>query len=216
MSTTFNQKLKPANWRRVSLDWGLFLILAIAIKLNLTNGLDQGFTHLITAFQSGSRTTIFNWLTWSGSPIITLAGCLLLALVYILREQLLQAAIILLTIISGDGFAWIFKMLIQRPRPLVTETINQGFSFPSAHMVGAIILVSLLCHYWHPANHRYRVLQILIGFSWVALVGLSRIYLQAHFATDVLGGMLLGWTCWRTVTVLLPMMINRHLQRIDS
>lgn len=85
----------------------------------------------------------------------------------------------------------LLKTLIQRPRPegyrLVAES---GFSFPSGHSMVAMafygLLIWMVWHYEKDALvHRLGV----IGFGLViVLVGLSRIYLGVHYASDVLAG----------------------------
>lgn len=85
----------------------------------------------------------------------------------------------------------LLKTLIQRPRPegyrLVAES---GFSFPSGHSMVAMafygLLIWMVWRYEKDALvHRLGV----IGFGLViVLVGLSRIYLGVHYASDVLAG----------------------------
>ena len=85
----------------------------------------------------------------------------------------------------------LLKTLIQRPRPegyrLVAES---GFSFPSGHSMVAMAFYGLLIWMvWrHEKDSLVRRLGV-IGFGLViVLVGLSRIYLGVHYASDVLAG----------------------------
>lgn len=61
------------------------------------------------------------------------------------------------------------------------------------------MLVLIVCHYLRPQTVRNRILELVIAISWLAFVALSRVYLQAHYPTDVVGAMLLAWSCWQTV-----------------
>lgn len=85
----------------------------------------------------------------------------------------------------------LLKTLIQRPRPegyrLVAES---GFSFPSGHSMVAMAFYGLLIWIvWrYEKDSLVRRLGV-IGFGLViVLVGLSRIYLGVHYASDVLAG----------------------------
>lgn len=85
----------------------------------------------------------------------------------------------------------LLKTLIQRPRPegyrLVAES---GFSFPSGHSMVAMAFYGLLIWMvWrYEKDSLVRRLGV-IGFGLViVLVGLSRIYLGVHYASDVLAG----------------------------
>ena len=85
----------------------------------------------------------------------------------------------------------ILKELVQRPRPedinLVVET---GFSFPSGHSMVAMAFFGLLVWLvWHYEKDRTMRLACCGGFSLIILlIGISRIYLGVHYASDVLAG----------------------------
>ncbi|GAB2825642.1 hypothetical protein GCM10027276_30710 [Comamonas piscis] len=103
-------------------------------------------------------------------------------------------------------WAWVFfiglnglvvrllKNLLDRARPEVLhEMLTSGASFPSGHTSGAVVVYGLL---WLVLRGRLapaasRALAWLCG-ALVATIALSRILLQAHFASDVLAGALLG------------------------
>ena len=83
------------------------------------------------------------------------------------------------------------KFVVQRPRPEGFRLADAtGFSFPSGHSMVAMAVFGLLAWYvWrYEKNPRRRaVLLVLLGFV-VVMVGVSRIYLGVHYASDVLGG----------------------------
>lgn len=65
-----------------------------------------------------------------------------------------------------------------------------GRSFPSGHTAQTFFLVALMVHRFHPG------VAVVVGLYFVAaLVGLTRMYVGAHYPRDVLGGALLG-TLW--------------------
>jgi membrane-associated phospholipid phosphatase len=88
------------------------------------------------------------------------------------------------------------KILVKRPRPAFDDAIVhlETFSFPSGHVAVSTVLYSLLAAYII-ANTRsagVRVASVLAAFALVALVGSSRMYLGAHYPTDVLGAIVEG------------------------
>ena len=109
----------------------------------------------------------------------------------------LEAIFILITS-SSNFLNWIVKRLIKRPRPsqelvTVTRVINEP-SFPSGHVMHYInwfgLLTYLLATNWRSGKLRNSL--IAICASMIALVGPSRIYLGAHWPSDVMAGYIYG------------------------
>lgn len=103
---------------------------------------------------------------------------------------------VMLASLSCLPIFFLIKELVRRARP-VNEYVSShglhGFSFPSGHATGSAVvygMVALLI--W--SNNRQAWARVaswsLLGL--IVLVGVSRVYLGAHFPTDVLGGWLLA------------------------
>ena len=93
---------------------------------------------------------------------------------------------------------WIVKRLIKRPRPTnelvtVTRVINEP-SFPSGHVMHYMNWFGLLIYFlttnWR--SGRLRNTLIAISASLILLVGPSRVYLGAHWPSDVMAGYIYG------------------------
>src|SRR3989441_3144931 len=109
----------------------------------------------------------------------------------------LEAIFILLTS-SSNILNWTVKRLIKRPRPTeelvtVTRVINEP-SFPSGHVMHYInffgLLDYLLATNWR--SGRLRNILIAVCSSLIALIGPSRVYLGAHWPSDVMAGYIYG------------------------
>lgn len=83
------------------------------------------------------------------------------------------------------------KTIVQRPRPegfrLIEET---GFSFPSGHsMVACAFFGLIIWLVWRYERDRRQRIALTVAFSVViVMIGISRIYLGVHYASDVIGG----------------------------
>ena len=83
------------------------------------------------------------------------------------------------------------KAIVQRPRPDGFQlAVEQGFSFPSGHSMVAMAFFGLLVWMvWHYESDRATRIGCSAAFGLViVLVGVSRIYLGVHYASDVLAG----------------------------
>lgn len=121
-----------------------------------------------------------------------------LALLLLLRRG--AEAVGLLAIFAGaETSVELVKNFLARPRPTADyariESAIGGYSFPSGHVAGYVCLYGFLFYLaWSLMKRGGGRTLILLGTgAMVALVGVSRIYLGQHWASDVLGGYGLGF-----------------------
>ncbi len=99
------------------------------------------------------------------------------------------------TLMVGWFAGYASKLLVQRARPVVDDPVSHasGYSFPSGHAtnvtVFATVMVFLL---WPLLSQTLRRVAVGVAVFFVALVGADRMFLGAHFPSDVLAGILLG------------------------
>jgi undecaprenyl-diphosphatase len=108
--------------------------------------------------------------------------------------------------ISGDLLTAIVKGIVARPRPtpdlIAVYRAVSGYSFPSGHVLhyvvffGALGYLGLRTLRRTPSEQRWRRLALFgllaVCSGLILLVGASRLFLGAHWPTDVLGGYVLG------------------------
>ena len=91
---------------------------------------------------------------------------------------------------------FIVKSIIRRDRPIdINLIIENGFSFPSGHSMVSFAFYGFIIYYLYHTDLKKTVkygLMTLLGFI-ILLIGLSRIYLGVHYASDVIGGFLLAF-----------------------
>lgn len=113
----------------------------------------------------------------------------------------------------------LLKELVQRPRPEdINLVIETGFSFPSGHSMVAMAFFGLLVWLvWHHEKDRTMRLACCAGFSLIILlIGISRIYLGVHYASDVLAGFCisLAWLAMYT-SVAAPFLLQEAEEKAD-
>lgn len=130
-----------------------------------------------------------------GQPIITffIIGCIGLWGWYDKNIKLVAT--------SAIGFAGIFinsllKISFGRERPKNDYVDNMWFdtfSFPSGHASGSLIAYGLVTYLaWHFLPAPWAIFITIILTTLILTIGVSRVYLGAHYASDVLGGWIIG------------------------
>lgn len=104
-------------------------------------------------------------------------------------------ALLLAAVPTGMLLNWLLKQVFARARPDLEPLVQlETFSFPSGHAVASTLFYGSLCLLFlqgRPAPPA-RALAIAAAVAMVALVCFSRIYLGAHYPSDVLAGASVG------------------------
>ncbi len=145
---------------------------------------------------------VFSWVTHLGDTATILMAAVAGVAMYAAytRESVWPFA---LTVLGAQATTWLGKYLVDKPRPDLSQIAPAvqvvSPSFPSAHASGTLTVygfVGYLAIRTIP-KPRFRAEATYGLVAFLVLIGLSRIILGVHHATDVLGGWLLGafWLC---------------------
>jgi membrane-associated phospholipid phosphatase len=202
--------MKQQSYRRAFL--GLHLVAGFIIFAMMTLTLWQisevinkrePLTIADTQLSTWLHSRTLPWLT-SAMFVVTSLGSSLFAsciavvfgLYLIRRRRFYWLAAFLSSVYGGMLLNRILKYVFQRPRPHFDDPLLSltSYSFPSGHTMTATVLFGVLAAYFFNTTQgwRRRVAIIFVGSFLILLVGFSRIYLGAHYLTDVLGAMAEG------------------------
>jgi undecaprenyl-diphosphatase len=87
----------------------------------------------------------------------------------------------------------LLKLYFHRPRPVNTLLHTYGLSFPSGHAMLGLTFYGCLA--WLLAQHLGQRRWAVPLLLWAGLIGVTRVCLHAHYATDVLAGFA-GGAAW--------------------
>ena len=146
---------------------------------------------LANAWRSPWLDVAFRGLTWMGSLMVLLPLVLVAGILLWRRGYHGEACFLVAALAGASLLAQLAKHLALRNRPdlfAALASVASPLSFPSAHsvQVTAAAMSALVVVVRLAPRHRYWAAPGLI--SIVLLVGVSRIYLQVHFPSDVLAG----------------------------
>jgi undecaprenyl-diphosphatase len=107
------------------------------------------------------------------------------------------------TVVGGAILNPALKEVYRRARPSGIEALGtaHGYSFPSGHAMGAILLFGSLAYVIYFSiehSRRLRVLAVTLCALLTLIIGMSRVYLGVHYLSDVLAGFAAG-LCWLAV-----------------
>jgi undecaprenyl-diphosphatase len=213
-------RLSPEGYLGLHLTIGLLVIVAagwwfgdIAEDMSrnaATRVLDESITSWFVVHASPLLTVISQAVTFLGSVGFLTSASALIGVVLAIRRSLYRLLAFVLAIGGGALLNLALKHLFHRQRPAIENPLVtlSSYGFPSGHTMGATIfygVLALIVTYSIRTWSR-RVLVGWVAAFLIALIGASRIYLGAHYFTDVIGAVAVGlaWLafCWTGVETL--------------
>ncbi|MDP1889682.1 MAG: bifunctional DedA family/phosphatase PAP2 family protein [Gemmatimonadaceae bacterium] len=136
---------------------------------------------------------LFTAFTWAGSTFVLGPVSLIAAWVLWRRHGRRIAAISLMAPVIASVTMLALKAAFHRQRPDgALRYAHMGYSFPSGHTTVSTAVAVTLAYLLVREQLAPRWVVLAVGATFPILVGLSRIYLDVHWATDVIGGWTIG------------------------
>lgn len=173
----------------------IFIVLTILVKMNLTCEFDKIIYEFIISYKNNSITNIFKIITDLGDTIAIIS---ILILSFLLFKNKIYPKIMALNICCIVVINQILKHIIRRPRPEILRLVEEsGFSFPSGHSMASFGFYGFIIYmiYISKLNKNLKIILISIFSLLILLIGISRIYLGVHYASDVVGGFIMSLIC---------------------
>lgn len=154
---------------------------------------DLSVHNMMQGLRNAPGDEIMTTITMLGDGFVMISVGLAIVAWLLWRREWRIAAAAFLTILAARLFVPLMKLWLQRPRPLELSGLPEVFSFPSGHTTFATVTLGVFAVL---ASHGLRswgkaVVFAAVGIAVIA-VAYSRIYLGAHWMSDVLGGFLFG------------------------
>ena len=188
-------------------------------QLGAPTGLDQNALAAMVTIRTTSLDTAAAVVTDLGSfRVVAIVAAVVAGTLIWRTRNLLLPLTLLITVVEASSIALLIKEMVGRARPPVATLVGPPAldpSFPSGHttsgsvvwVLSALLLASTLHQRWAGR------LVIVAGITIAVAVGLTRVYLGYHWATDVLGGWLLA-TAICTTAIYLAVRLRPHTDRL--
>jgi undecaprenyl-diphosphatase len=177
---------------------GAFALLTFLVETRPSFELDLQITLAIQSIDSPLFAGLMRLISWPGFLPQSILIVLLIAFTLYVNGLRWEAAASLLAAAISGASNELAKNLIQRPRPAANEVdvfeVLTSYSFPSGHVMYYTIVFGFVVYLAYTLFKRSVKRSLVLGVcgTFIALVGVSRIYLGQHWASDVLGAYLLG------------------------
>ena len=185
----------------------VFLALTVIVSLGWLNGFDRTTFQAFAQIWRPSLHVAFQAVAELGGLELTTAVMVLLC-IYLVRRGFAADALVFIAFVAVQAFEVFYKMQLFHPEPpvstehsdgpslteLFTSSTGTGNSFPSGHMVRAVIAWGLLAFVirrlapWPWA----RAVALPAAVVMIVVLAFDRLYLAVHWESDVVGGVLLG------------------------
>jgi membrane-associated phospholipid phosphatase len=168
---------------------GVFVALTIAVTVSSSIAFDSRAFAIADSVRASWLDAVARVVTNLGLIAIVGPAVVAGAAFMVKRRARARAAVVLV----GAGLAWIsvriLKSTVDRARPPHPLVHTSGQSYPSAHAANSVGWLALAIALTVVIPTRAgRIVAITSGALLAVVVGLSRVYLRAHYASDVLAG----------------------------
>lgn len=161
---------------------------------NAVSNMDISIFNLMREMRNAPADELMIVITMLGDSVVMIVLGITIVVWLTWRKAYRAAIAAGIAMIAGKLFVTILKYGIQRPRPLeLPYSGAEFFSFPSAHATTAAVTFGILAVLVSHSMGRWgRAAVYGICGSLIAAIGYSRVYLGAHWLSDVLAGLLFG------------------------
>lgn len=208
----YSGKVKDKKKKKTFLLLALISIIPFAIIVIMTlsgwekmTQLDYQISRYIYNWHSSTSNQIMTIITHMGDAVTqTIVTSLTVIALFFMkkwRSGLWYGLTVLLGALVLNGSV---KELYGRARPSEIKALVEigGYSFPSGHSMGAVIVYGgiLFLIFQFTRSFSLRIFFSILIVPLILLIGFSRIYLAVHFPSDVIGGFSLGLS-WLSLTI---------------
>ena len=193
-----------------------FIFIAKMIFKDNKNDFDQHAFTFLSGFVSDINTDVMQVFTFLGTHTFLIpANLTLVAYFLFIKKHRWYSIKIPVVALSSLLLMFTLKYIFRRNRPL-TPLLQEagGYSFPSGHAMISFTFYGLLIYLvWQNVKKSWLKLLMTFGLTLlIFIIGVSRVYLRVHYASDVIAGFCVG-CMWLLLSVWILGKIERFSRK---
>lgn len=176
----------------------LSIIILIAIIEDLLEkdivSFDNNVYSCISKFISEPLTNIAKIITMLGSVYVVIPIFIIMIIIFWKKKESIWITLNLIIVFVSNQ---LLKIIVARPRPIGYRLVEElGYSFPSGHSMVSMAFYGFIIYLiYKKVKNQYIKWGLCLTLSLIIfLIGLSRIYLGVHYASDVIAGFCISLT----------------------
>jgi undecaprenyl-diphosphatase len=171
----------------------VFADLGEDVAAKSTTAFDNSVRAWVISHQNPIIYKVAYVITWIGSPAVMVLLAVAAGVWFYGRKGRSKAGVVIAAPAVGGLLSGVIKVLFGRVRPAGSAILNEkSFSFPSGHAATSAAVVVTLCYVMAREGMISWTTAVVVGGGIPLIVGLTRIYLDVHWTTDVIGGWAVG------------------------
>lgn len=208
-------------FQRFVRDWIVAVLVGTGALIGFAKVGEDVFAHESTSFDGAVQAwmvahqfpqldTVFLWITRvggiTGMCVLALIGA---AYLWYRGHRRVAGGVLVVPVVAIMLFS-VVKRIYARPRPLgLGGRVDSSYSFPSGHATASAAVCCTLAYVLWREGFIGRRTALAFALLAPLSIGASRLYLNVHWATDVLG----GWSVGLFIAVLSAVLYNHHRRR---
>ncbi|WP_410768109.1 phosphatase PAP2 family protein [Fontibacillus sp. BL9] len=171
-----------------------FVLLGFGIHTGALQSLDRRIGDFFFSLRSGALTPAIKAI----SDLGTTTGYIVIFAIVLIITLLMRRWMTALWLTVGLAAGWLFnkglKALYHRERPQLWDSLVEpdGFSFPSGNAMVSAAFYGLIAMMLLGSRKGWVRACGVLMLAIIVLIGISRLYLGVHYASDIAGGLLAG------------------------
>ncbi len=173
----------------------IFILIALNLNSLILTQLNNSINNLMVKIQFNFPILLSKILSYLFETSFIFIISLIFAGYLFFKGKRKESIIFILTIILSVLTIYFLKNFFMISRPLNALMLENDFSFPSGHSSIAVVIIGFLAYFFGKKTKINKKFLYSLSILIIVLTAFSRLYLNVHWFSDVLGGLIIG-TIW--------------------